>query len=482
MCTKFGEDDLVEDIDMDSDSEPILPIGPSKPRKADSSQSSHLPPSQPLPPDAFSKQRDPNIGSCSTIHPTPSESRNPVLGAAIESDNSDSEPILPIGRPIPQKTNQPQSIRLPTCQPPSCDPPHHVSLEHASHCPRHHTPFESGSEAVPPGQDQAIPLYDSDGDDDELRNHLFELGRDVPYAYSYRPLPATQCSFDDLAQLLYFRFGFNFGVGRYIVPANVDLVFKQWHDVTCCVGGQDLDSQECQQPAISYFLSLLFTSKANAVSVIPPEFWDLHPNNPEPLEYKQPRFVDIELKSFSNDPAVCVLRARNLHPSRNTSWLVAVSPMTALEILRRDVGLHSADIACFLIGNGIPFNTLSPLSKIPPSISSPPGPLPSLGTRPVGHVFTLADYVAYEAIRDSVLLRLPQARAALCQGGIIARLSRDVLDNSVVIAGPSESARSGDQRKFISNGETYCDDHLTPEVMDLIVGTYEVQTWDKRSR
>ena len=77
---------------------------------------------------------------------------------------------------------------------------------------------------------------------------------------------------------------------------------------------------------------------------------------------------------------------------------------------------------------------------------------------------------------------LPQARAALCQGGIIARLSRDVLDNSVVIAGPSESARSGDQRKFISNGETYCDDHLTPEVMDLIVGTYEVQTWDKRSR
>ena len=373
MCTEFGEDDLMKDIAMDSNSEPILPIGPSKSRKADSSQSSHLPPSQPLSSDAFSKQQD---RSRNTIHPTPSESRNPALGAAIESDGSNSEPILPIGRPILQKANQPQSIHLPTCQPPSCDLPlHHVSLETASHHPRHHTPFESGSEAAP---------LDGDSDDDdvnELRNRLSESGRDVLYsAYSYRPLPATQCFFDDLAQLLYFRFGFNFGVGRYVVPPNAMLVFKQWYDVTCCVGGQDLESQERQEPAISYFLSLLFSSKANAVSFIPPEFWDLHPNNPEPLESKQPRFVDIELKSFSNDPAVCVLRGRNLHHSRNASWLVAVSPMTALEILRRDVGPHSADIARFLIGNGIPFNTLSPLSKIPPSISSPPGPLPSLGT------------------------------------------------------------------------------------------------------
>ena len=29
MCTEFSKDDLVEDIDMDFDSEPILPIGPS---------------------------------------------------------------------------------------------------------------------------------------------------------------------------------------------------------------------------------------------------------------------------------------------------------------------------------------------------------------------------------------------------------------------------------------------------------------------
>ena len=208
-----------------------------------------------------------------------------------------------------------------------------MSLEHASHHPQHHTPFELSSEVVPPGQVQAILLYDSDGDNDELQNHLSELGQDVLYAYSYHPLPETQYFFDDLAQLLYFCFGFNFGVGHYIVPANVDLVFKQWYNVTCCVGGQDLDSQEHQQPAIFYFLLLLFTSKVNAVSVILPEFWDLHPNNPEPLEYKQPRFVDIELKSFSNDPAICVLHAHNLHPSHNTSWLVAISPMTALEIL-----------------------------------------------------------------------------------------------------------------------------------------------------
>jgi len=103
------------------------------------------------------------------------------------------------------------------------------------------------------------------------------------------------------------------------------------------VGGQDLDSHERQRPIISYFLSLLFssnakTTKMDAISVIPPEFWDLHPNNLEPLESKQ-RFLDIELKYFGKDPAVCVLHACNLHPSRNTPWLVAVSPMIALEIL-----------------------------------------------------------------------------------------------------------------------------------------------------
>ena len=271
MCTEFSEDDLVEDIDMDSDSEPILPIGLSKSWQADLSQSSHLLPSQPLPSDAFLKQQDPNIGSCNTIHPTPSESWNPVLNAAIESNNSDSRPILPIGRPISQKTNQPQSIHLLTCQPPSCDPPpHHMSHEIVSRSQRHQAPFELGSEAVPPGQVQAIPLHDSnsdDNEDNELWNHLSESGWDVLYAYSYHPLPATQRFFDDLAQLLYFHFGFNFGVGHYIVPAD-----EQWYEVTCSVGGQDLDSQECQQPIISYFLLLLLSSEANAVSVIPPEF------------------------------------------------------------------------------------------------------------------------------------------------------------------------------------------------------------------
>jgi hypothetical protein len=150
--------------------------------------------------------------------------------------------------------------------------------------------------------------------------------------------------------------------------------------------------------------------------------------------------------------------------------------MSALEILRRDVGPHSADIAQFLISHGIAFNTLSSLPKIPPSIS-PPFVLPSLGTRPPGHIFTLSDYVAYKAIRSFVFNRFPQVRAALCSGGIITHLSRDILDDLEVLAGPSESALAGGQRIFVSDGETYCDDQLTPEMLDLIVGCYRVQTY-----
>jgi len=489
MCTEFDEDDLMGDADMDSDSEPILPIGPSKPRRADPSQSCSPPPSQPWPSDAFSKQQDSNIGSHNSFYSTPSESRNFARCAAIESDGSDSEPILPIGPSISRRADPSQSSRLPPSQPQPSDA---LLNQQDPNIGSHNLIRPTPSKPQNLGQGPAIERDGSDSEpilpmgrlrnsDDELYS-LSESGQDVLYTYSYHPLPATQRYFDDLAQLLYFRFGFNFGAGHYVVPANVKPVFRQWQEVIRCVGGQDLDSHERQRPIISYFLSLLFssnakTTKMDAISVIPPEFWDLHPDNLEPLESKQ-RFLDIKLKYFGKDPAVCVLYACNLHPSRNTPWLVAVSPMIALEILRRDVGPHGADIAHFLISNGIPFNTLSPLPQIRPSTSPPSGPLPSLGIRPPGHVFTLADYVAYEAIRDSVLHRLPQARAALCKGGIIARLSRDVLDNSVVLAGPSESARSGNQRKFICDGETYCDDHLTPEVMDLIVGTYKVQTLD----
>ena len=559
MCTEFDEDDLMGDADMDSDSEPILPIGPSKPRRADPSQSCSPPPSQPWPSDTFSKQQDSNIGSHNSFYSTPSESRNFARCAAIESDGSDSEPILPIGPSISRRADPSQSCSPPPQPWPSDAFSKQQDSNIGSHNSFYSTPSESrnfarcaaiesdGSDSEPtlpigpfisrradpsqssrpppsqpqpsnallnqqdpnigshnlirpaPSEPQNLgqgPAIERDGSDSEpilpmgrLRNSdgephsLSESGQDVLYAYSYHPLPATQRYFDDLAQLLYFCFGFNFGAGHYVVPASVNPVFRQWQEVIRCVGGQDLDSRERQRPIISYFLSLLFssnakTTKVDAISVILPEFWDLHPNNPEPLESKQ-RFLDIKLKYFGKDPAVCVLHARNLHPSRNTPWLVAVSPMIALEILRRDVGPHGADIAHFLISNGIPFNTLSPLPQIPPSTSPPSGPLPSLGIHPPGHVFTLADYGAYEAIRDSVLHRLPQARAALCKGGIITRLSRDVLDNSVVLASPSESARSGNQRKFICDGETYCDDHLTPEVMDLIAGTYQVQTLDK---
>ena len=311
MCTEFGEDDLMKDIAMDSNSEPILPIGPSKSRKADSSQSSHLPPSQPLSSDAFSKQQD---RSRNTIHPTPSESRNPALGAAIESDGSNSEPILPIGRPILQKANQPQSIHLPTCQPPSCDLPlHHVSLETASHHPRHHTPFESGSEAAP---------LDGDSDDDdvnELRNRLSESGRDVLYsAYSYRPLPATQCFFDDLAQLLYFRFGFNFGVGRYVVPPNAMLVFKQWYDVTCCVGGvaKTLRARSARNlPSLIFchysslqrqMQSLLFRPNFGTYTQIIPSLWN--PNSPGLWILSSSPSAMILLFVFSVD-ATCITAA-----------------------------------------------------------------------------------------------------------------------------------------------------------------------------
>ena len=129
------------------------------------------------------------------------------------------------------------------------------------------------------------------------------------------------------------------------------------------------------------------------------------------------------------------------------------------------------------IDHGIPFSTLSYLW---PSLEGPKRHRQSiaglLGRRPKGYTFNLADYAAYTTIRDSYLLSHPNARAALCVGGIVARLAREGMSNMVVLSGPSETVLNGEQSVLTSGDDHFCDDTIPPEIMDLICGVYEVET------
>jgi hypothetical protein len=147
--------------------------------------------------------------------------------------------------------------------------------------------------------------------------------------------------------------------------------------------------------------------------------------------------------------------------------------MTALECVRRNLGPCHNDIVNYFITHGMEFHTLQTVEVLPP-----PTPVlqPLLLHRPTGYVFDKADFLAYESSRDSFLQSHPYARRALCEGGIIARLARESMSDTLVFQGPSEEALEGKCSVFTSSAGIMVDDHLTQNVKDLICGTYIVKT------
>jgi len=105
---------------------------------------------------------------------------------------------------------------------------------------------------------------------------------------------------------------------------------------------------------------------------VPDKFWDLDLESPLSLNELK-RFINIEARELEGTTWF-LLHPIGLHPSRNTSWVLAVDAMTALECIRRQIGPHNLDIANFLVDHGITFMTLDLLPKvsIPPKVG-PPG-------------------------------------------------------------------------------------------------------------
>ncbi|KAI0643574.1 hypothetical protein C8Q79DRAFT_914497 [Trametes meyenii] len=85
------------------------------------------------------------------------------------------------------------------------------------------------------------------------------------------------------------------------------------------------------------------------------------------------------------------------------------------------------------------------------------------------------DYCIYEA-RAYEILTSPRGRAAILEGGLIWRLALEIFGNQVhrrAVEGPSEGV-SKYAHKVAVGRETYFDDALTPEEIDIICGTYKI--------
>ena len=329
---------------------------------------------------------------------------------------------------------------------------------------------------MPPQQ----PNLQSEGDfidsDDEDDKDPYEASRqDVLNAYSFVALDLEEMPIATLDDLLYYRYGFSLSELPYTgVPSSITkATFRSWTEVCRSVGGQKLEEHAVNRDAIIDFLSILAASE-DPLEDVPGKFWDLSPQNPLAIVNLDKIFISIEERKFSNlKDKHYIIRPRFLHSSQDTPWLLSVDCMTALECIRRRLGPHTIDIANFLISHGVHFHALQRISDSPNSEESFVRPsIRYLGNRPAKYSFDLADFAGYEVLRDSFFRSQSYGPHALREGGIIARLAREVLPNFNALFGPSPEALSGRRARFNYGNEIYVDDDFSEEELGLICGTY----------
>ena len=295
-----------------------------------------------------------------------------------------------------------------------------------------------------------------------------------PVAPIVEPPPEPQ----SLEELLYFRYGYSHDeVLDQPMPSfsqHNSERFNTWTKICRSVGGQVFESSAATNfDSIQEFLVALQTSGHQPLHRVPAKFWDLSPWNNNSLS-RVASDICIEVKHFG-DEVFCLLHPRISEEVNDvtTSWQVAVSPMTALECIRQNLGPCHNVIVNYLLAHGMEFHTLQTVEVLqsPTPLSQPP-----LRHRPTGYVFDQADFLAYESSRDLFLQSHPYARHALCEGGIIARLARESMSDTLVFQGPSEEALEGKCSVFAFNDRIMVDDYLSQEIKDLICGTYTVKT------
>ena len=281
---------------------------------------------------------------------------------------------------------------------------------------------------------------------------------------------------DSLEDHVYYRFGFHLDEDPYTdVPLSAFSVhFADWVEVRRSIGCHELDCSLAYRRPITHFLQYLLSEK-EPLREVPAKYWDLNASNGACLNHSA-GFIRIEPRTFLDQKMCYLIRPVGLHASRDSSWVLAVDAMTALECVRRRLGPHTVDIANFLINRGIPFSTLRRMTSIP-GLRTPPRPISNLlGTRPKKYRFDVADFSVYQTVCDSFLKSNPFCRAALCMGGIVARLARENIPNTAALLGPSQDALNGLQKIMVYGDELFCDDELSDAHKDLICGVYKVHT------
>ena len=447
---RSGDGSARPSIVVDSESTPdctgtAMDVDPTHPQISSDSPSKLVKPSDPAPSTPTQVSSDP-----------PPMILDPIPGPI----SSDPSMIVDVSDPAPQSVPTPAQVVV-------SDPaPMLIDSESLSRDPQ-------------TGDD-----YNGSDDSEDDRDPYDMSRQDVLNAYSFGALDLEQMPVTSLDDLLYYRYGFSLAETPYTgIPSSVskgDTCFiRNWIEVCRIVGGQRLESSAVlDRSATTDFLSILAGSP-DPFKDVPGKYWDLSPSGCRPIVDLDKVFVSIEERQFTNGKQY-IVRPRFLHPSRDTPWLISVDSITALECIRRRLGPHTIDVANFLISHGVHFRTLQ---RILNSEEPPVRPhIRYLGIRPNNYIFDLADFAGYEELRNSFLLSQSHGPLALREGGIIARLAREVLPNINALSGPSSEALNGRGARFICGNEIYVDDTFSEVELGLLCGTYALGNPDPNAR
>lgn len=233
---------------------------------------------------------------------------------------------------------------------------------------------------------------------------------------------------------------------------------QRWHDAICSVPSI--------QVAEDFICKL---SSGHGLSPQDLENWDISEIHRESISLSK-RFKCIHRLVLSKEKTLFLF---DFGQVATVPWKLAVkNASTALLICRLEDKMDELEILRLLLQNGIPFHTFAPTKSLSRTRKVTPTVLP---LRREDHIFTVADYDAFQTRLSDFLMNSRRARAALMRGGHSWRVSVRFVDFGEVESGPTGWCSDRSEMLIVNDpvtGEELMDDVLTPPEEELVSGSY----------
>jgi hypothetical protein len=264
---------------------------------------------------------------------------------------------------------------------------------------------------------------------------------------------------EDLQQVLAFRYGFEV-LATYQSPLPSPHHIRLSDAMGILAEMDTLPHPPVASRASQAIVDFIHCLLAGCEALIPPGVWDLRDSSP----LRTMSMVSLDIKRHVNLDG-CVF-----YSLAGTGAAYRIFVQSAADVLH-SIRLQESNVvlvAQHLIERGVRFHTRR-LGHAPAGSRSVK-PFVGLGSRPAQYRPTFWDYAGYRATRNA-FLETPGGRASLLQGGIVARIAREVLPVEAGAVGPSADAEHTGCYVEI-DGQFWWDDDLTEEQIGLIVGAY----------